>query len=142
MIPDEEVAVTISHLGYIKRTKLTEYKSQGEGGVGSRGATTRDEDFLEDIFVARTMIICCFSQNKDVVSGYAYLKSEGAKASKGRAIQNMINIPSDDKVMAFINTKDLKDEDYIANNYVVMYQKRSSKEDFFRIVFTPKTKWY
>ena len=125
MIPDEEVVVTISHLGYIKRTKLTEYKSQGRGGIGSRGATTRDEDFLEDIFVARNHdYMLFFTEQGRCFWLRVFEIPEGAKASKGRAIQNMINIPSDDKVMAFINTKDLKDEEYIANHYVVMCTKK------------------
>ena len=125
MIPDEEVVITISHLGYIKRTKLTEYKSQGRGGVGSRGATTRDEDFLEDIFVARNHdYILFFTEQGRCFWLRVFEIPEGAKASKGRAIQNMINIPSDDKVMAFINTKDLKDEEYITNHFVVMCTKK------------------
>ena len=125
MIPDEEVVITISHLGYIKRTKLTEYKSQGRGGVGSRGATTRDEDFLEDIFVARNHdYMLFFTEQGRCFWLRVFEIPEGAKASKGRAIQNMINIPSDDKVMAFINTKDLKDEEYITNHFVVMCTKK------------------
>ena len=125
IIPDEEVAITISHLGYIKRTKLTEYKSQGRGGVGSRGATTRDEDFLEDIFVARNHdYMLFFTEQGRCFWLRVFEIPEGAKASKGRAIQNMINIPSDDKVMAFINTKDLKDEEYIASHFVVMCTKK------------------
>ena len=125
IIPDEEVAITISHLGYIKRTKLTEYKSQGRGGVGSRGATTRDEDFLEDIFVARNHdYMLFFTEQGRCFWLRVFEIPEGAKASKGRAIQNMINIPSDDKVMAFINTKDLKDEEYITNHFVVMCTKK------------------
>ena len=127
MIPDEEVVITISHLGYIKRTKLTEYKSQGRGGVGSRGATTRDEDFLEDIFVARNHdYMLFFTEQGRCFWLRVFEIPEGAKASKGRAIQNMINIPSDDKVMAFINTKDLKDEEYITNHFVVMCTKKGT----------------
>jgi DNA gyrase subunit A len=125
MIPDEEVAITISHLGYIKRTKLTEYKAQGRGGVGSRGATTRDEDFLEDIFVANNHdYMLFFTEQGRCFWLRVFEIPEGSKASKGRAIQNMINIPSDDKVMAFINTKDLKDEEYVASHYVVMCTKK------------------
>ena len=125
MIPDEEVVITISHLGYIKRTKLSEYKSQGRGGVGSRGATTRDQDFLEDIFVARNHdYMLFFTEQGRCFWLRVFEIPEGAKASKGRAIQNMINIPSDDKVMAFINTKDLKDEEYITNHFVVMCTKK------------------
>ena len=125
MIPDEEVAITISHLGYIKRTKLTEYKSQNRGGIGSKGATTRDSDFLEDIFVANNHDYMLFFTEKGRCFWLRVFEiPEGAKATKGRAIQNMINIPSDDKVMAFINTKDLKDEEYVSNHFVVMCTKK------------------
>ena len=125
IIPDEEVVITISHLGYIKRTKLTEYRSQGRGGVGSKGAVTRDEDFLEDVFVARNHDYMLFFTERGRCFWLRVFEiPEGAKASKGRAIQNMINIPNDDKVMAFINTKDLKDEEYISNHYVVMCTKK------------------
>ncbi len=125
MIPDEEVVITISHLGYVKRTKLTEYKSQNRGGVGSRGATTRDTDFLEDMFVANNHDYMLFFTEKGRCFWLRVFEiPEGAKATKGRAIQNMINIPSDDKVMAFINTKDLKDEDYVNSHCVVMCTKK------------------
>ena len=125
MIPDEEVVITISHLGYVKRTKLTEYKSQNRGGVGSRGATTRDEDFLEEVFAANNHdYMLFFTEQGRCFWLRVFEIPEGAKATKGRAIQNMINIPSDDKVMAFINTKDLKDEEYVKNHYVVMCTKR------------------
>ena len=125
MIPDEEVVITISHLGYVKRTKLTEYKSQNRGGVGSRGATTRDADFLEDMFVANNHDYMLFFTEKGRCFWLRVFEiPEGAKATKGRAIQNMINIPSDDKVMAFINTKDLKDEDYVNSHCVVMCTKK------------------
>ena len=125
MIPDEEVVITISHLGYVKRTKLTEYKSQNRGGVGSKGATTRDADFLEDMFVANNHDYMLFFTEKGRCFWLRVFEiPEGAKATKGRAIQNMINIPSDDKVMAFINTKDLKDDDYVNSHYVVMCTKK------------------
>ena len=125
MIPDEEVVITISHLGYVKRTKLTEYKSQNRGGVGSKGATTRDADFLEEMFVANNHDYMLFFTEKGRCFWLRVFEiPEGAKATKGRAIQNMINIPSDDKVMAFINTKDLKDEDYINSHCVVMCTKK------------------
>jgi DNA gyrase subunit A len=125
MIPDEEVVITISHLGYIKRTKLTEYKSQNRGGIGSKGATTRDSDFLEDIFVANNHDYMLFFTEKGRCFWLRVFEiPEGAKATKGRAIQNMINIPNDDKVMAFINTKDLKDEEYVNNHFVVMCTKK------------------
>ena len=125
MIPNEEVVVTISHMGYIKRTKLAEYKSQNRGGIGSRGATTRDADFLEDIFVASNHdYMLFFTQQGRCFWLRVFEIPEGSKTSKGRAIQNMINIPSDDKVMAFINTKDLKDENYVSGHYVVMCTKK------------------
>ncbi|MDG1189273.1 MAG: DNA gyrase C-terminal beta-propeller domain-containing protein, partial [Flavobacteriales bacterium] len=125
MIPDEEVVITISHLGYIKRTKLTEYKSQNRGGIGSKGATTRDSDFLEDIFVANNHDYMLFFTEKGRCFWLRVFEiPEGAKATKGRAIQNMINIPNDDKEMAFINTKDLKDEEYVNNHFVVMCTKK------------------
>ena len=125
MIPNEEVVVTISHMGYIKRTKLAEYKSQNRGGIGSKGATTRDADFLEDIFVASNHdYMLFFTQQGRCFWLRVFEIPEGSKTSKGRAIQNMINIPSDDKVMAFINTKDLKDDDYVSGHYVVMCTKK------------------
>ena len=125
MIPNEEVVITISHLGYIKRTKLSEYKSQNRGGVGSRGATTRDADFLEDMFVANNHDYMLFFTEKGRCFWLRVFEiPEGAKATKGRAIQNMINIPSDDKVMVFINTKDLKDDEYVNSHCVVMCTKK------------------
>ncbi len=121
MIPDEEVVITISHLGYVKRTNLTEYKSQNRGGVGARGVTTRDADFLQEVFVANNHDYMLFFTEKGKCFWLRVFEiPEGVKTSKGRAIQNMINIPSDDRVMAYINTKDLKDEEYISNHYVVM----------------------
>ena len=127
MIPNEEVVITISHLGYIKRTKLTEYKSQNRGGVGSRGATTRDADFLEDMFVASNHDYMLFFTEKGRCFWLRVFEiPEGAKTTKGRAIQNMINIPSDDKVMAFINTKDLKDDEYVNSHCVVMCTKKGT----------------
>ena len=124
MIPNEEVLITISHLGYIKRTSLSEYRSQGRGGVGSKGATTRDEDFVEEMVMANNHDYMLFFTEKGKCFWLkVYEIPEGSKTSKGRAIQNLINIPSDDKVMAYINTKDLKDEDYIHENYIVMCTK-------------------
>ena len=125
MIPNEEVLITISHLGYIKRTSLSEYRAQGRGGVGSRGATTRDEDFVEEMFMANNHDYMLFFTEKGKCFWMkVYQIPEGSKTSKGRAIQNLINIPSDDKVMAFINTKDLKDEEYINSNCIVMCTKK------------------
>ena len=125
MIPNEEVLITISHLGYIKRTSLSEYRAQGRGGVGSRGATTRDEDFVEEMFMANNHDYMLFFTKKGKCFWMkVYEIPEGSKTSKGRAIQNLINIPTDDKVMAFINTKDLKDEEYINSNCIVMCTKK------------------
>ena len=125
MIPNEEVLITISHLGYIKRTSLSEYRSQGRGGVGSKGATTRDEDFVEEMVMANNHdYMLFFTQQGKCFWLRVYEIPEGSKTSKGRAIQNLINIPTDDKVMAYINTKDLKDEDYVNSNYIVMCTKK------------------
>ena len=125
MIPNEEVLITISHLGYIKRTSLSEYRAQGRGGVGSKGATTRDEDFVEEMVMANNHdYMLFFTEQGKCFWLKVYEIPEGSKTSKGRAIQNLINIPSDDKVMAYINTKDLKDEDYINSNYIVMCTKK------------------
>ena len=125
MIPNEEVLITISHLGYIKRTSLTEYRSQGRGGVGSKGATTRDQDFVEEMVMANNHdYMLFFTEQGKCFWLRVYEIPEGSKTSKGRAIQNLINIPSDDKVMAYINTKDLKDEEYINSNYIVMCTKK------------------
>jgi len=125
MIPDETVVVTISHLGYMKRTSLSEYKLQNRGGVGSKGTATRDEDFLEQLFVATTHnYLLVFTEKGKCYWMRVFEVPEGTKQSKGRAIQNLINIEPDDKVLAYINVKDLKDEDYINNNYIVMCTER------------------
>jgi len=124
MIPDEEVVITISHMGYIKRTPLTEYRVQSRGGVGSKASTTRDADFLEYLFVATNHNYMLFFTEKGRCFWMrAFEIPEGTKTSKGRAIQNLINIESDDKVKAFICAKDLKDEEYINNHCVVMCSK-------------------
>ncbi len=121
MIPDEEVVVTISHLGYMKRTSLSEYKLQNRGGVGSKGTATRDEDFLEHLFVATTHnYLLVFTAKGKCYWMRVFEIPEGTKQSKGRAVQNLINIEPDDKVLAYINVKDLKDEEYINNNYIIM----------------------
>jgi len=121
MIPDETVVVTISHLGYMKRTSLSEYKLQNRGGVGSKGTATRDEDFLEQLFVATTHnYLLVFTEKGKCFWMRVFEVPEGSKQSKGRAIQNLINIESDDKVLAYINVKDLKDEAYINNNFIIM----------------------
>ncbi len=122
---DEDVVITISHLGYIKRTSLAEYKTQNRGGVGMKGSATRDEDFIEHIYVANmhsTMLL--FTQNGKCYWLKVYEIPEGSRASKGRALQNVINIESDDKIKAYINVKNLKDEDYINNNFIVLATKR------------------
>ena len=122
---DEDVVITISHLGYIKRTSLTEYKTQNRGGVGMKGSATRDEDFIEHIYVANmhsTMLL--FTQNGRCYWLKVYEIPEGSRASKGRAIQNVINIESDDKIKTYLNVKNLKDEDYVNNNYIVLGTKR------------------
>ncbi len=124
MIADEEVVITISHMGYIKRTPLAEYRVQSRGGVGARASTTRDEDFLEYMFVATNHNYMLFFTEKGRCFWMrAFEIPEGTKTSKGRAIQNLISIESDDKVKAFINVKDLKDEEYINNTYVIMCSK-------------------
>ena len=124
MIPDEDVIITISHAGYIKRTPLSEYKKQGRGGVGQRGVQTRDADFIETIFTATNHnYMLFFTELGRCYWLRVYEIPEGSKTSKGRAIQNLINIPNDDKVRAFINTKDLKDEEYVNNHFIVMVTK-------------------
>tara|TARA_A100001015_G_scaffold316791_1_gene432007 strand:- start:3410 stop:5878 length:2469 start_codon:yes stop_codon:yes gene_type:complete len=125
MIPDSEVVITISHLGYVKRTLLSEYRTQSRGGVGSTGATTRDNDFLEHIFMATNHNYMLFFTEKGKCFWLkVYEIPEGSKIAKGRAIQNLINIDKDDKVMAFLNVKNLKDQDYINNNYIIMCTKK------------------
>ena len=125
MIPNEKVVITISHLGYIKRTPLSEYRQQNRGGVGHRGASSRDEDFLEHIFIATNHnYMLFFSQNGKCFWLKVYEIPEGSKTAKGRAIQNLINIPSEDKIMAFINVDNLKDENYINSNYILMCTKK------------------
>jgi len=125
MIPDEQVVITISHAGYIKRTPLTEYKTQNRGGVGQKGSATRNEDFLEHLFVGTNhQYMLFFTQKGKCFWMRVYEIPEGSKTSKGRAIQNLINIESDDKVKAFICTQDLKDEEYINSHYVIMATKK------------------
>jgi DNA gyrase subunit A len=125
MIPDEKVVITISHAGYIKRTSLTEYKTQHRGGVGQKASTTRNEDFLEHLFVGTNhQYMLFFTQKGKCFWMRVYEIPEGSKTSKGRAIQNLINIEQDDKVKAFICTQDLKDEDYINSHYVIMATKK------------------
>ena len=122
---DEDVVITISHLGYIKRTSLTEYKTQNRGGVGMKGSATRDEDFIEHIYVANmhsTMLL--FTQNGKCYWLKVYEIPEGTRTSKGRAIQNVINIEPDDKIKTYLNVRNLKDEEYVNNNYIVLCTKK------------------
>ena len=121
MIPDEEVVVTISHAGYIKRTQLTEYRRQNRGGTGSKGSATRDADFLEHLFVATTHnYLLIFTEKGKCFWMRVFEVPEGTKTSKGRAIQNLMSIEPDDNVKAYICVKDLTDEEYINNNFIVM----------------------
>ncbi|HJO70585.1 MAG TPA: DNA gyrase subunit A [Flavobacteriaceae bacterium] len=125
IIPDEKVVITISHAGYIKRTPLTEYRTQHRGGVGQKATKTRDEDFLEDLFVGTNhQYMLFFTQKGKCFWMRVYEIPEGSKNSKGRAIQNLINIEQDDKVKAFICTQDLKDEEYINSHFVIMATKK------------------
>mgnify|MGYP001097679349 FL=1 len=125
MIPDTKVVVTISNAGYLKRTNLDEYKVQNRGGRGQKGATTRNEDFLEHLFVGTNhQYMLFFTQKGKVFWMRVYEIPEGGKNTKGRAMQNLINIEQDDKVKAFLVTQDLKDEDYINSHYVIMATKK------------------
>jgi|TARA_R100000306_G_scaffold125_3_gene238 DNA gyrase subunit A len=125
LIPDEQVVITISHAGYIKRTSLTEYKRQNRGGVGSKASSTRNEDFLEDLFVGTNhQYMLFFTQKGKCYWMRVFEIPEGSRQSKGRAIQNLINIEPDDKLKAFICTEDLKDEEYINSRYVIMATKK------------------
>ncbi|MDR1170536.1 MAG: DNA gyrase subunit A [Prevotellaceae bacterium] len=124
---DEDVIITISHLGYIKRTPLNDYRLQSRGGIGSKGSTTRDDDFIEHIYMANMHSTMLFFTGKGRCYWLkVYEVPEGSKTSKGRAIQNVINIEADDKVMAYINVKTLADEEYINNNYIVLCTKRAT----------------
>lgn len=125
LIADESVVITISHAGYVKRTPLSEYKTQNRGGVGQKGVATRDQDFLEHLFVATNhQYMLFFTQKGKCFWMRVYEIPEGSKTSKGRAIQNLINIENDDKVKAFICTQDLKDQEYINSHYVIMATKK------------------
>lgn len=125
LIADEQVVLTISHAGYIKRTSLSEYKTQNRGGVGQKASATRNEDFLEHLFVGTNhQYMLFFTQKGKCFWMRVFEIPEGTRTSKGRAIQNLINIEPDDKVKAFICTQDLKDEDYINSHYVIMATKK------------------
>ena len=125
MIPDEQVVITISHAGYIKRTPLSEYKTQNRGGVGQKASSTRNEDFLEYLFVGTNhQYMLFFTQKGKCFWMRVYEIPEGSRTSKGRAIQNLISIEQDDNVKAFICTQDLKDEEYVNSHYVIMATKQ------------------
>ncbi|RPA69621.1 DNA gyrase subunit A [Cyclobacteriaceae bacterium YHN15] len=125
MIPNEEVVITVSHQGYVKRTLLNEYRTQGRGGVGSRGATTKEDDWTEYLFTASTHnYLLIFTDHGKLFWLKTYAIPEGSKTSKGRPIQNLINIEADDKIRSIIQVGDLNDEDYINNNYLVMVTKK------------------
>jgi DNA gyrase subunit A len=140
--PDEDVVITISHLGYIKRTNLNEYRLQGRGGVGSKGSDTREEDFIEHIYTANmhsTMLF--FTKNGRCFWLKVYEIPEGNKTSKGRAIQNVINIEPGDSVCAYINVKNLTDEEYINNNYIVLCTERGTvKKTTLKAYSNPRSK--
>lgn len=125
IIADDAVVITISHLGYIKRTPLTEYRVQSRGGKGSKGSATRDTDFIEHIFTATNHnYLLFFTEQGKCFWLRAFEIPEEGKNSKGRAIQNLINVEKDDKVLAYLNVKDLMDEDYINNNYIILCTKK------------------
>jgi len=127
IIPDEEMVITISHQGYIKRTPLTEYRRQGRGGVGSKGVTTKDDDFTEHLFIATTHnFLLIFTEQGKVFWLKVYEIPEGSKVSKGRAIQNLIQVDQTDKVASVINVKNLENQDYINNNYLVMVTQKGT----------------
>ncbi len=126
-IPDEEVVITISHAGYIKRTVLTEYRVQNRGGRGAKGSVARNEDFLEHLFVASMHdYMLLFTEQGRVFWLRVYEIPEGSRTTKGRAIQNIINIPLDDKVKAYLNVKDLKNEEYVKNNFIILATKQGT----------------
>jgi DNA gyrase subunit A len=125
LIPNEEVVISISHAGYIKRTALQEYRVQSRGGVGAKGAATRDKDFLEHLFVATNHNwLLIFTEKGKCFWMRIFEVPEGAKNTKGRALQNLINIEQDDSIKAFINVQDIKDEEYIENKYIIMCTKK------------------
>jgi DNA gyrase subunit A len=124
LIPDEEVVVTISHAGYIKRTSLSEYKVQNRGGMGSKGSATRDKDFLEQLFVATNHnYLLIFTEKGKCYWMRVFEIPEGNKTAKGRAIQNLINIEQDDKIKAYVKVQDLTDKEYVDNNFIIMCTK-------------------
>ncbi len=125
LIPDEEVIITISHAGYIKRTSLAEFKVQNRGGMGSKGSTTRDKDFLEELFVATNHnYLLIFTEKGKCFWMRIFEIPEGNKTAKGRAVQNLINIEQDDRIKAYVKVQDLTDKDYVQNNFIIMCTKR------------------
>ena len=127
MIPDEEMAIMISHQGYIKRTPLVEYRTQGRGGVGSRAASSKDDDFTEHLFVATAHnYLLIFTEFGKVYWKKVWEIPEGSKTAKGRAIQNLINIDADDKVKAVLNVKSLTDPDYLNNTFIIMCTRQGT----------------
>lgn len=139
LIPDEAVVVTISHLGYMKRTALAEYKTQNRGGKGSKGSTTRDEDFIEHMFMATAHnYLLLFTEQGRCYWMNVYEIPEGSKTSKGRALQNLINIPSDDKILAFIPIEDLENDEFLDSHYLLFGTKqgtvkKTSIRDYSRV---------
>lgn len=126
-IPDEDVVITVSHMGYIKRTPLTEYRRQNRGGIGSKGSEKRGEDFLEHIYIATNHnYMLFFTERGKCYWMRAFEIPEGTKTSKGRAIQNLVNMEQGDKVLAFINVKDLTDTEYVQNNYIILCTKKGT----------------
>jgi len=141
MIPNTKMLVTISHAGYIKRTSLDEYKVQNRGGRGHKGATTRDKDFLQDMFEATNhQYMLIFTQKGKAFWMRVFEIPEGNKTAKGRAIQNLVNIENDDKVMAYLVTQDLRDEEYVKGHYVIMATKKGQvKKTSLELYSKPRT---
>ena len=141
MIPNEEMVITFSHQGYVKRTQLSEYRTQGRGGVGAKGAGSKDDDFTEHLFVGMTHdYLLIFTEFGKVFWKKVWQLPEGGKTSKGRPVQNLINIEPGDKVRAIIDVHDLKDEDYINNNYLIMCtEKGTIKKTSLEAYSRPRT---
>src|SRR5690606_23924029 len=126
-IEDEDVVITISHEGYVKRTPLSEYRRQGRGGKGLMGTNTREEDFTEHIITASAHNYMLFFTEADRCFWLLALEiTEGGRTSRGRAIQNIINIPKEEKIKAYIKVKNLKDQEYLENNFIIMCTKRGT----------------
>ena len=144
MIPNEEMVITFSHQGYVKRTSLSEYRTQGRGGVGAKGAATKDDDFTEHLFVGMTHdYLLIFTEYGKVFWKKVWQLPEGSKTSKGRPVQNLINIEPGDKVRAIIDVHDLKDEDYINNNFLVMCTERGTiKKTSLEAYSRPPNEWH